>query len=160
MLPQVQNDLPSPNFQHGFKKVHSTTTALTAAMDTITNGINSAPLKRSVVVALDLSKAFDTVDHRLLISDIAKTTLHPKLQRWISNYLMGRQAKVEFRGCTSKTRVIRQGVPQGGVISPQLFTFYIANMPTPPNNIQIITYADDITIISSDTNIAKASKSI
>jgi hypothetical protein len=73
---------------------------------------------------------------------------------------MGRQAKVEFRGCTSKTRVIRQGVPQGGVISPQLFTFYIANMPSPPNNIQVITYADDITIISSDINIAKASKSI
>ena len=63
--------------------------------------------------------------------------------------MRGRSTFVEYRGERSNKRKVRQGVPQGGVLSPALFNTYMSSLPTPPANIEVVTYADDITITSS-----------
>ena len=89
---------------------------------------------RTVCVAIDLTAAFDTVSHDILISKIAGSSQPPVITRWLSCYLRGRQAATSFRGIKWITRIVRTGVPQGSKLSPSLFNYYIADMrkPTPP----------------------------
>ena len=84
---------------------------------------------------------------------ILETTLPPTIKRWLGNYLSGRQTYVTFRNINSKYRRVKQGVPQGGVLSPTLFNLYMSRLPLPPEGIKLITYADDCTLLSSSTNI-------
>ena len=152
--PKISASIPLANHQHGFRKGRSTNTALQEISSHITKGLNKLkPVDRTVLVAIDLSKAFDTVNHEILLNDITNLDLNHHLKRWLFAYLRGRQTFVEFRGKKSKYRKMRQGVPQGGVLSPLLFNLYMKNMPTPPESIKVITYADDTNILSSGTTI-------
>ena len=113
------------------------------------------PVNRTVCVAIDLSKAFDTVDHHQLLDNIDNLTLNAHIKRFLCSYLRGRQTYVEFRGSKSKHRKMKQGVPQGGVLSPILFNLYMASIPQPQGNIKLVTYADDGTALNSGTDIKK-----
>ncbi|XP_037811763.1 uncharacterized protein LOC119603706 [Lucilia sericata] len=118
------------------------------------SGLNQQrPCERTVLVALDLSKAFDTVSHATLFEDILQSTMPNNTKRWIVNYLSGRQSFVEFRDRRSKPRRVKQGVPQGGVLSPLLFNFYLSKLPAPPQGVEVISYADDCTIMTTGHNI-------
>ena len=140
--------------QHGFRKGRSTITALQEVVDHVTTGLNSGkPADRTVLVAVDLSKAFDTVNHELLLNDIAELPLNSNLKRFLFSYLRGRSTYVEFRGKKSRRKKMKQGVPQGGVLSPLLFNLYMSKMPTPPTKVKLVTYADDGSILSSDKKI-------
>ena len=101
------------------------------------------------MVDIDLSRAFDTVDHDLLLQDIAELPINHHLKRFLFAYLRGRQTYVEFRGVKSKFRKMRQGVPQGGVLSPLLFNIYMSKLPTPTGKMKLITYADDSNVLNS-----------
>ena len=134
--------------------MHSTTTALTAITTQIAHGLNQQrPCERTVLVALDLSKAFDTVSHTILFQDILQSSMPNNLKRWIVNYLSGRESFVEFRDKRSKPRRVKQGVPQGGVLSPLLFNFYLSKLPAPPQGVDVISYADDCTIMATGHNV-------
>ena len=136
ILPQIQASVDLAPHQHGFRKGRSTLTALQEVSTHIKTGLNKKkPVDRTVMVCIDLSKAFDTVNHEILIRDIAALPLNGHLKRFLSAYLRGRQTFVEFRGIKSKFRKMRQGVPQGGVLSPTLFNLYMAGMPSPPQEI-------------------------
>ncbi|XP_065356050.1 cell division cycle protein 20 homolog [Calliphora vicina] len=110
-------------------------------------------IQRTILVALDLSKAFDTVSHATLFQDILQSIMPHNTKRWIVNYLSGRQSFVEFRDKCSKPRRVKQGVPQGGVLSPLLFNFYLSKLPVPPQNVEVITYVDDCTILATVHNV-------
>lgn len=112
------------------------------------------------MVALDLSRAFDTVSHTTLFSDIMSTNIHNQLKRWLIGYLRGRQSYVEFRNTRSKYRKIRQGVPQGGVLSPTLFNLYMCAIPEPPSGINLLSYADDCTLLASGPDIEELSRKL
>ena len=147
ILPVLNENLPIPNFQHGFRAQHSTVTALNNLNIDIADGFNEKkPPARTVLLQIDLSKAFDMVSHSKLLQDLNNSTLPPALKRWFNAYLHGRQSTVKFRNCSSKTRNVRFGVPQGAVSSPTLFNFYLTKLPVPPSGIKIIQYADDISI--------------
>ena len=105
------------------------------------------------MVAVDLSAAFDTVNHDNLIRKISASTLPSGTARWISCYLRGRQAKTSFRGAVSSSRKVTAGVPQGSKLSPALFSFYIADMPKPTEPIKRVCYVDDITVWASGVKI-------
>ena len=156
LLPTISESVKLKEHQHGFRKGHSTGTALQNIANHITTGLNrKRPAQRTVLVAIDLSKAFDTVNHEILIQDILELNLNQHIKRFLSCYLRGRQTYVDFRGSRSKSRKMNQGVPQGGVLSPTLFNLYMAKMPSPPGNIKVETYADDTTALNSGVDIDK-----
>ncbi len=152
LLPTLTNNLNIPVFQHGFRKDHSTVTALNDFNIQISNGFNEkASIKpdRTVLLQIDLSKAFDMVNHDKLLKDLNQSNIPGALKRWFCCYLKGRQSKVNFRNHLSKSRNVRAGVPQGAVTSPILFNFYLRHLPNPPKNIVVVQYADDISIYAT-----------
>ena len=119
---------------------------------TIAIGFNQRkPPTRTSIMAIDLSKAFDTVPHPQLISQLASSSLHPNLVRWLSCYLKGRTARCSFRHSLSPTRPVPAGVPQGSVISPCLFNYFVSDYP---HSAPLITsYADDFTAAASAVSV-------
>ena len=78
----------------------------------------------------------------------------------IANYIKGRKAYTAYRNHTSSQRQFKTGVPQGGVLSPALFNIYTADIPPPRAPVQVMGYADNITIISTHTSTSAAKKYI
>ena len=74
---------------------------------------------------LDLSKAFDTVDHNILLSKLSSIGLDDLTISWFTSYLSGRKQAVVANGVRSSSLVIDKGVPQGSILRPLLFTLYI-----------------------------------
>ena len=111
--------------------------------------LRKQPALRTVLVALDLTAAFDNVDHQQLHDCVFYTNLPATIRRWLYNYMQNRRAKVHFRQRESKSRKVKTGVVQGGVLSPALFNYYQADFPTPPPNVKLIKYADYITIYTT-----------
>ena len=157
VLPDLVEAAPLKTHQHGFRKLHSTTTALTEITNYITDGLNKKkPVQRTVGTGLDLKSAFDLVNHQILLQDIFNMNMNHRLKKFLKSYLNGRQSYTFFQGVRSKFRILRQGVPQGGVLSPFLFNLYMSDMPTPSGSMKIITYADDTTILNRNKNIDRA----
>ena len=153
LLPYITNNIPQHHTQHGFKAKHSTTTALHNINNTIASGFNQRiPPARTIAVALDMSKAFDTMNIHTLTKKLLDTQIPPILIKFIANYIKGRKAFTTYNNKTSTQRQFKTGVPQGGVLSPTLFNIYTSDIPSPPPNINITVYADDITMTSTDTN--------
>ena len=151
-LPHLTASLPLADSQHGFRPLRSTTTALLPLVQTIAVGFNQRkPPTRTSIMAIDLSKAFDTVPHPQLISQLASSPLHPNLVRWLSCYLKGRTAKCSFRHSLSSSRHVPAGVPQGSVISPSLFNFFVSDYPSSAP--LITSYADDFTAVASAVQV-------
>ena len=154
LLPSITQHPPPATHQHGFRPGHSTVSALLHLSSSIADGFNQKPpANRTVAVALDLTKAFDTVDHTILIERIRSSNMLGYLTRWLSCYLRGRQARTIFRGHTSTTRMIHTGVPQGSVILPALFNAYISDLTSPPADVKLVSYADDTTVYTSGPTI-------
>jgi len=103
-----------------------------------------------------MSKAFDTVNIHKLINKIHNTNIPQNIQKFIANYLKGRKAYTLYNNSKSRQRQLKTGVPQGGVLSPVLFNIYTSDIPTPPTQVQIESYADDITTLTSHSKIKEA----
>ena len=145
-LPSINEFLSPAKDQHGFRPRHSTTSALLQLTTDIETCFNQRKTSHcTVCVAIYLTSAFNTVSHDSLISKIAGSSLPPAITRWLSCYLRGRQTAASFRGTNSSTRIVRTGVPQGSKLSPSLFNYYIADMPSPNPPVKRVCYADDIT---------------
>ena len=99
-------------------------------------------------MAVDFSKAFDTVDHIVLLSCLLDTTMDSNSIRWICAYLRGRTASCSYNRKQSDGVHVRQGVPQGSVLSPALFNYYVATYPQTAE--QKISYADDFSAFATD----------
>lgn len=161
LLPILKECLQPAAHQHGFTAMHSTTSALLPLTTAVANGFNHPkPAERTVVAVLDLSKAFDSVCHARLISKISRSSLPAFAVRWVSSYLSGRSSVVSFRGHTSRSKNCRSGVPQGSVISPVLFNYFLQDIPEPPVDVSLVTYADDITVFASSAKIHLTSQRI
>ena len=142
--------------QHRFLSGHSTTSALLQWTSDVATGFNRRkPPHQTICVAVDLTAAFDTVNPNILLSKIARTTLHYATYRWLSNYIRVIQSVTSCRGVKSKARIIHTGVPQGYKLSSTLFSFYIASMPRPTEPVRRICYADDITVWASGVKISE-----
>uniref|UniRef100_A0A672H2B5 Reverse transcriptase domain-containing protein n=1 Tax=Salarias fasciatus TaxID=181472 RepID=A0A672H2B5_SALFA len=111
-------------FQSGFRKHHSTETALLKVSSEI---LISADLGRyTVLVLVDLSSAFDTVDHQILINKLQDLIgLSGSVLKWFSSYLTGRSFSVSANNTMSEPASLQYGVPQGSVLGPLLFLLYL-----------------------------------
>ena len=100
-------------------------------------------------MALDLSKAFDTIDHSILISKLSNFKLGRNTTNFFSDYLRDRTYTVRTNNSCSDVCNVAVGVPQGSILGPLLFTMYVNDLPEVVNYTEVIMYADDTTIITS-----------
>ena len=159
LLPYITANIPNTPMQHGYKTQHSTVTALHTLNNTLAKGFNQmAPPARTIIVALDMSKAFDTINIHTQIRKLLQTNIPGTIIKFIANYIKGRKAYTTYWNHTSKQRQFYTGVPQGGVLSPTIFNFDTSDLPPPSALVQVMAYADDITITSTHTSTSAAKK--
>ena len=98
-----------------------------------------APPARTITVALDMRKAFDTLNIHTLIRKLLQTNIPGTIIKLIANYIKGRKSYTTYRNHTSSQRQFKTSVPQGGVLSPALFNIYNANIPPPRAPVQVMS---------------------
>ena len=159
MLQRISPHLRLANSQHGFRSHRSTTTALLPLAHQVAVGFNQElPPHRTVAMAVDFSKAFDTVDHTDLLQSIHESTMDPNTVRWLCTYLRGRTASCSYNRKESAKITLHQGVPQGSVLFPQLFNLYVS---TYPETSELCTsYADDFTATTSHPKVEIAAENL
>jgi retron-type reverse transcriptase len=124
-----------------------------------TNGFNqNKPPTRTAVVAIDISKALDAVDHMLLIKQISTSSLHPNLIRWLTTYLRGKTAACMYQSAKSVRMIIYSGTPQGGVTSPIIYNFFESVFPEVAPLTE--SYADDFEVAESSPSVPAISAAL
>ena len=137
-------------FQSAYKSGHSTETALVRVVNDMLNAIDNGNL--SLLTMLDLSAAFDTIDHSILLERLQTSFgIDGTPLKWIKSYLSDRQQKVKIDTDYSKEVPIMYGVPQGSVLGPLLFTMYIYPLADVITNHEFPyhLYADDTQLYPS-----------
>uniref|UniRef100_A0A8R1EPV5 Reverse transcriptase domain-containing protein n=2 Tax=Caenorhabditis japonica TaxID=281687 RepID=A0A8R1EPV5_CAEJA len=158
ILERIRREIESPKDQHAFKKNHSTTTAITEATSCIVGGLNmEKPACRTIMTCLDMKAAFDTISIAKLLCGLEGAIADKKVCGWLGNYLHKRRINVQYDDVKSNWLTLRGGVPQGAVLSPNLFNFFIRDVPAIPDT-KIITYADDMTLLVQDPLLSKAAE--
>ena len=102
---------------------------------------------------LDFSKAFDTVDHEILLAKLYKYGIRGTPLRWFNNNLNNRQQYVKIGNIESEYLTTSRGVPQGSTLGPLLFVLYINDMPNCSNKVSFQIFADDTNVFYSSTII-------
>lgn len=128
-------------FQSGFRPGHSTVTALVKVTDDIRFNIENKKL--TVLVLLDFSSAFNTVDFDILLLILRTLNVSLAALSWFRNYLFGRRQRVKVDDKVSEWCDLSTGVPQGGILSPLLFSIFINDI-TESLNCNFHLYADDL----------------
>lgn len=126
--------------QHGFRKKHSTQTAIMAFLNDLYENINQK--NKCVGLFMDLSKAFDLINHKILIEKFVRYGLRGKMKDWLLSYLTNRYQVVDINGIKSEKLKIEYGVPQGSVLGPLLFLFYVNDLPKFFDEF-LVMFADD-----------------
>ena len=133
--------------QYGYRKQHSTETACLDLIDKIYQQLDNNQIP--FCLFLNLSKAFNTLDHIILIAKLKYYGLDESAITWFQSYLCNRFQYVEVDGIKSEPRRVNTGVPQGSILGPLLFIIYMNDINHASNIFQSILYADDTSLNST-----------
>ena len=138
----IENKLLSPQ-QYGFRAKHSTELAALNLFDHLTYKLDNGMIPINIYI--DLSKAFDTLIHRILLDKLSYYGINGVAKNLLQSYLSHRYQVVDFNDSTSDTLEIKTGVPQGSVLG-LFFSVYINDLPSYTDKFNMIMYADDTTL--------------
>ena len=142
--------------QHAYRKSHSTATSLIETTDFIHKHLDEGKLVS--LVSTDLSKAFDTLSHDLLLNKLRDMGFARTSTTWLKSYLSNRTQQVKINRITSSNETTKAGVPQGSILGPILFIVFTADLHHHLSDLKIVSYADDTQILitgNSDEDIKK-----
>lgn len=132
--------------QFGFQKKHSTTDVLKIVNDVVSSALDQGKFVGTILI--DLQKAFDTVDHDILLKKCERIGLRGKIHNILKNYLSHRKACTRINNSCSNFCDVSCGVPQGSILGPLLFIIYVNDIVDIVENAHIFLFADDIVIMA------------
>ncbi len=138
--------------QFGFRKAHSTMHALMEMTDDLQSSLDKGQFSCSIYI--DLKKAFDTVDHKILLSKLSHYGVRGNFHKLLSSYLSNRQQYAVVNGVSSELLKTQCGVPQGSVLGPLFFNVYVNDIVMSSQIAKIILFADDTNIRYVSTSYA------
>ena len=150
-----------PQKQSGYRRYHSTETVLIKIFNDVCCALDDG--RNAVLVLLDLSSAFDTVDHEILLQRLQTIFgFTGQVLKWLRSYLTERQQFVSIDGFQSNPQTVRCGVPQGSVLGPLLFNLYISPIEDIilAHGLSVLLYADDTQLYISLKPIQKEETNI
>ena len=139
--------------QYGFRSKSSCELALNTIIQDWRDSLDNN--NHTISLFLDLSKAFDTINHKLLLNKLHLYNFDISAIALLENYLSNRFISVKINGINSKNEQLSTGVPQGSVLGPLLFIIFINDMALLPLSSKIAMFADDTTIYSNNLDINK-----
>lgn len=141
-----KNQLLSKN-QFGFRPGLSTDNALYKVTQFLYNTLDNS--EKSLAIFLDIAKAFDMVDHDILLNILPSFGITKCSLTWFKSYLTNRKQTVKMNGKNGNMYEIKYGVPQGSILGPILFILYINEICDLNIEVSIVTYADDTCLLFS-----------
>jgi hypothetical protein len=152
-----KHDVLSPN-QYGFRKGCSTYMAIIDMCDKISESIDNGACSAGIFI--DLSKAFDTVNHSILVSKLEHYGIRGIAKNWFVSYLSSRYQYVSIEDADSEKALINCGVPQGSILGPLLFLIYINDITNCAKFLKFILFADDTNLFYSAKNLIELESTI
>ena len=140
--------------QFGFRKLHSTETATCYFLENLKSLLDKGGFVAAVF--LDLKRAFDTINHDLLIAKLTHYNFSNSALCWMKSYLSDRKQAVQIGDSLSSYLTCSAGVPQGSILGPVLFSLYVNNLPDVCRNIKVQLYADDTVLYCHASSIKEA----
>jgi hypothetical protein len=140
------NNLFLPN-QYGFRPKYSTETATLELVDRVLQLLDDD--KIPFCIFMDLSKAFDTLNHNILLKKLSFYGVSNSALSWFGSYLNQRNQYVKFHDTKSSVTEVSLGVPQGSILGPLLFLIYVNDINNASSMFKYVLYADDTTLIST-----------
>jgi len=144
--------------QYGFRKKYSTDHAILSIVEQIKTNLDNKTFSCGVFV--DLEKAFDTVNHKILLSKLSHIGVDNLANKWLTSYLSNRSQCVAVNGAKSDYSKISCGVPQGSILGPLLFSIYINDMHKSVNKSTVFHFADDTNLLFSHKNPKELKKTM